>query len=125
MKGNRKRDTKPELALRSALHRKGARYRCEYPIELAGRRPVRADIAFPKARLAVFVDGCFWHKCPEHSTVPRSNPSYWGPKLSRNVERDREVDVALLEAGWRAVRVWEHEDPEKAAGQIVRALGDD
>jgi len=83
---------------------------------------VRTDIVFPRARIAVFSDGCFWHACPEHGTSPRSNPDYWAPKLSRNVERDRRVDQALREAGWTVVRVWEHEPPEEATHQVIEAL---
>lgn len=122
MKGNRKKDTRPELALRSALHRRGARFRCDYPIALAGRRPIRVDLAFPKRRIAVFVDGCFWHGCPQHGNVPRSNPTYWETKLARNRRRDTETSALLTKAGWNVVRVWEHERPDVAAEAILRQL---
>jgi len=79
---------------------------------------VRPDITFTRRRVAVFVDGCFWHGCPEHQRKPRSNVDYWKPKLDANVARDRRVDAALLAAGWRVVRVWEHEDPADAAARI-------
>jgi len=117
MVGNRGADTKPERALRSALHALGLRF-------YKNRRPeptiaCRADIVFPTARLAVFVDGCFWHRCPLHGVSPRANSPYWTAKLDRNVARDRRNEKALLAAGWEVVRVWEHEDPTMAAGLIV------
>jgi DNA mismatch endonuclease (patch repair protein) len=83
---------------------------------------VRADIAFPRRRLAVFVDGCFWHRCPEHGTSPKANHDFWKAKLDRNVERDRESDAALEAAGWTVLRFWEHEDPAVAATKILAAL---
>jgi DNA mismatch endonuclease (patch repair protein) len=122
MRANRKRDTRPEVALRSILHRAGARFRCDYPIRLEGRRLTRVDIAFPRAKVVVFVDGCFWHRCPEHGSIPASNRHYWKTKLLRNVERDREVDAALLEAGWIPMHVWEHEDSAEAAAQVQRVV---
>lgn len=122
MKGNRKRDTRPEMALRSALHRVGFRFRRDYPIRLEGRRTVRVDIAFTKARVAVFVDGCFWHSCPEHGNRPKVNDGYWGPKLARNVQRDREHDEALRSIGWRSIRVWEHEDVDQATERVAREV---
>ena len=124
MRGNRKRDTRPELALRSALHRQGLRFRAEFPLRLDGSRPIRLDIAFTRLRVAVFVDGCFWHRCPEHCQVPRSNRSYWEPKLSRNVDRDRRVDAALAAGGWVPVRVWEHEDLIASAERVAAVLRD-
>lgn len=122
MKGNRKRDTRPELALRSALHRAGLRFRCDYPMRLPGRRPIRIDIAFTRARIAVVVDGCFWHCCPDHSSTPKANRSYWGPKLARNVRRDAETEAALATLGWRTIRVWEHENPDDAAERVRLAF---
>jgi DNA mismatch endonuclease, patch repair protein len=108
MRANRNADTRPELALRSALHRVGLRFRVGMPIVASATR-VRADIVFTSARVAIFVDGCFWHRCPEHGVSPTANASYWGPKLRGNVERDRRVDGALAVDGWRVVRVWEHQ----------------
>lgn len=108
MRGNRKRDTRPEIELRSALHRAGLRFRKDFAVRPDEGRVIRVDVAFPRAHVAVFVDGCFWHRCPEHGNEPRSNSTYWGPKLARNVERDRGVDARLAAAGWRVVRVWEH-----------------
>ena len=123
MRGNRRRDTSPELAVRRILHARGLRYRVDYaPLPTMSRR--RADIVFTRARLAVFVDGCFWHGCPEHATLPVRNADYWLPKLARNRERDAETDAALAAAGWRVVRVWEHEDPTAAASRIEAAYRD-
>ncbi|MBI2696046.1 very short patch repair endonuclease [Mycobacterium nebraskense] len=120
MQGNRSRDTKPELVLRSILHRRGLRYRvaaCPVP----GVRRT-ADLLFTRARLAVFIDGCFWHRCPAHYRQPSTNQEYWVAKVDRNVRRDSEVDAMLLEAGWAVVRVWEHDDPEAAADRIEHHL---
>lgn len=122
MKGNRKRDTSPERALRSVLHRRGSRYRCDYPIRLDGYRSIRADIVFPRVRVAVFVDGCFWHRCPTHGSTPAANRDYWAPKLDRNVERDREADEALRAGGWVPVHVWEHEPPSEAAERVRQVV---
>jgi DNA mismatch endonuclease (patch repair protein) len=122
MQSNRGVDTRPEVALRSALHRRGLRFR-------KGMRPpgtevrCRPDVIFPPARIAVFVDGCFWHRCPDHGTRPKTNAEYWQAKLDRNVARDRANDDALAAAGWRVVRVWEHEDPVRAAARIATLLG--
>ena len=121
MRANRRSDTKPELALRRALHKQGYRYRKDYRLDLTGAR-VRPDIAFTARRVAVFVDGCFWHCCPEHGTQPAANTWYWEPKLARNVTRDRAADLALEAAGWRVVRVWEHESLEAAVAAVVAAL---
>jgi DNA mismatch endonuclease (patch repair protein) len=121
MRANRRSDTKPELALRRALHKQGYRYRKDFRIDLTGTR-VRPDIAFTARRVAVFVDGCFWHCCPEHGTKPAANTWYWGPKLARNVERDRAADAALAAAGWNVVRIWEHESLDGAVGAVVAAL---
>lgn len=121
MQGIRRADTKPELRLRSALHRAGYRFRKDFRLDVAGVR-VRPDIVFTRRRVAVFVDGCFWHVCPQHGREPTHNEWYWTPKLRRNVERDRAADAALEAAGWRVVRLWEHEPPELAAAAVVRAL---
>lgn len=111
-----RRDTRPELALRSELHRRGLRFR----IHAAGL-PGRPDVVFTRARLAVFVDGCFWHGCPQHGVLPKSNREWWRAKLDRNIERDREKDEALVELGWRPMHVWEHEAPEEAADRVETA----
>ena len=122
MRANRRTDTKPELALRHALHQLGYRYRKDYRLDLDGGRRVRPDIAFTARKVAVFVDGCFWHACPEHGSKPRANEWYWGPKLIKNVERDRVNDAALILAGWTVVRLWEHVPIDEAVGTVVTAL---
>lgn len=119
MQGNRSTDTRPEVALRSALHRRGLRFR--KGIAVAGVR-CRVDVAFTRARLAVFVDGCFWHGCPQHGKSPTTNASYWCEKLARNPARDARNDEALRAAGWDVLRVWEHEDAEQAAVRIAKRL---
>ena len=120
MSRQRSRDTDPERALRSSLHRRGLRYRLH-------RRPVaglrrQADIVFGPARVAVFVDGCFWHCCPDHATSPKANGDWWATKLAANVARDRDTDERLAAAGWTVVRVWEHEDPTAAAARIAELV---
>ncbi|MBA3876472.1 MAG: hypothetical protein C0498_05975 [Anaerolinea sp.] len=124
MRGNRGSGTGPEVRLRSALHRDGLRFRTGLPV-LAGDVRVRPDATFTRARLAVFVDGCYWHRCPEHGTRPSANAAYWGPKLDRNVDRDLRVDAALAGEGWAAVRLWEHEiqaDLAECVGRVRAAL---
>jgi DNA mismatch endonuclease (patch repair protein) len=122
MRAIRRVNTKPELALRSALHRRGYRFRKDLRLDLTGGARVRPDIAFTARRVAVFVDGCFWHACPDHGGSPSVNQSYWGPKLRRNVERDRAADVALAAEGWQVVRVWEHVPLADAVAEVVAAL---
>jgi DNA mismatch endonuclease, patch repair protein len=122
MLSNRSRDTRPELALRSAVHSLGLRYRVSAK-PLAGLRRT-ADLVFPGAKVAVFLDGCFWHGCPEHHTVASANAKFWADKVSGNRARDRDTDARLEAAGWISVRVWEHEDPAAAAQrvrEVVRA----
>lgn len=114
------RDTAPELALRRELHRRGLRYRVDVPL-LGGRRG-RADIVFTRIKLAVMIDGCFWHCCPDHGLAPRSNADWWREKLDRNVERDRRTDVELKSRGWQVIRIWEHESSAEAADRIERAV---
>jgi DNA mismatch endonuclease (patch repair protein) len=121
MQGNVRRDTRPERALRSALHRLGLRYRVDLKLG-TGRSAPRPDVAFTRARVAVFVDGCFWHGCPEHGVQPRANATYWNAKVARNKGRDARNDAALEALGWRVVRVWEHEDPGVAAAMIERVV---
>ena len=99
MRANRHADTKPELALRSALHRRGYRFRKDHRLDLDAGARVRPDIAFAARRVAVFVDGCFWHACPEHGRNPAVNEWYWAPKLRRTVERERAADAALAAGG--------------------------
>jgi DNA mismatch endonuclease (patch repair protein) len=121
MKGNRRADTKPELALRSALHRRGLRFRKDAPVSADGLS-VRPDVVFTREQVAVFVDGCFWHGCPDHGNTPRANTNYWGPKLARNAKRDRLVTTALTRSGWMVLRVWEHEEAGEAADRVAAAL---
>lgn len=120
MQGNRRRDTRPEMRIRRALHALGYRYRVDRAPLPSLRR--RADIVFTRQRVAVFVDGCFWHRCPRHGTSPRSNAEYWQAKIARNVERDRETDADLRDSGWRVVRVWEHEPVGEAVDRVIAAL---
>ena len=119
-RANRSRDTSPELLLRCELHRRGLRYRLHRRPEPAIR--TTADVVFRAARMAVFVDGCFWHRCPDHGVLPKRNGDWWRAKLTANFERDRRNDKALEASDWRVVRVWEHEDPEVAADRICEIL---
>ncbi|MDH2430324.1 very short patch repair endonuclease [Sphaerisporangium sp. TRM90804] len=119
MQSNKGRDTRPELALRRAVHALGLRFRVSTRPLPAVRRT--ADIVFTRARLAVFMDGCFWHGCPKHHTVAKRNADYWATKVQTNRERDRTTDRVLQEAGWQVVRVWEHEDPVEAATRVREA----
>jgi DNA mismatch endonuclease (patch repair protein) len=123
MQRQRTRDTAPELALRSVVHRAGLRYRIDVrPLPMLRRK---ADLVFTKARVAVFVDGCFWHGCPVHGGQPRANAQWWRAKLNRTQARDAETTERLLEEGWRVVRVWEHEPPQDAAARIVEVVRQD
>lgn len=122
MQANRRSNTKPEVALRSELHRLGYRYRKDHRLDLPTGVRVRPDIVFTRRKVAVFVDGCFWHVCPEHGRQPTRNEWYWSPKLRRNVERDRRADSALAEAGWHVVRIWEHETLADAVGRVQEVL---
>jgi len=115
-----RRDTKPEVAVRRAVWRRGLRYRLDISPVPGTRR--RADLVFTRARVAVYIDGCFWHRCPLHATTPKANREWWIEKLDANVARDRDTDRRLAEAGWTALRVWEHEDVEEAADRIERAV---
>lgn len=115
-----RRDTAPELELRRELHRLGLRYRVDHPLPGMPRR--RADVLFPRAKVAVFVDGCFWHACPVHGTAPTNNGQWWADKLARNVVRDRDTDAQLDAAGWTVVRIWEHQNMSHAATDISRLL---
>ncbi len=119
---NRRRDTRPEMAVRSELHRRGLRFRRDFPVRTADR-VVRPDVVFTRWRVAVFVDGCFWHRCPEHGVEPRTNVGYWTAKLDRNVARDRAAEVSLRAEGWIVLRAWEHEDPREVADRVTHALG--
>jgi DNA mismatch endonuclease (patch repair protein) len=122
MRNTRSRDTPPELAIRRLVHARGLRYRVD-------KRPVkglnrRADLVFGPARVAVFVDGCFWHSCPQHGSAPKSNAGWWADKLRTNVERDRDTDARLTSAGWTVLRIWEHVAPGEAAELVASAVAE-
>ena len=120
MRGNRSTDTRPEQVLRSILFQKGLRFRKHHPVDTDLRR-VRPDVVFTRQRLAVFVDGCFWHGCPDHGKAPKSNSTYWTAKLERNRERDIATTDALRRAGWRVLRIWEHAIVE-GANEVAKAV---
>lgn len=120
MLANRGRDTTPELRLRSAVHRQGLRFRVDQRPLADVRR--RADLVIRRAKVAVFMDGCFWHGCPLHYSAPQANRAYWADKLQANADRDRETDRLLEEAGWLPLRFWEHDDPEEAAQEVLRRV---
>jgi DNA mismatch endonuclease (patch repair protein) len=120
MQGNKSRDTKPELAIRRILHSSGLRYRVACAPSKTLRR--RADVVFGPSKVAVFIDGCYWHGCPEHYVPPKTNPGYWSPKIAGNVARDRETDASLAAEGWLVLRFWAHEDPAGCAARIREAV---
>ena len=122
MRSNRRADTKPELALRRALHGLGLRYRKDYRLDLADGVRVRPDIVFTARKVAVFVDGCFWHACPKHATQPASNRIFWRAKLVRNKVRDRLVTRKLKQNGWRVLRVWQHELSRRNEPRLARRI---
>jgi DNA mismatch endonuclease, patch repair protein len=116
----RGKNTKPEIALRTALWSLGLRYRLHTPL------PGRPDIVFSRSRLAVFVDGCFWHGCPEHGVKPKTNSAFWQTKLERNIARDLRTSASLKAAGWTVIRIWEHEicqDISEAVERVLQAIG--
>ncbi|MCT1515623.1 very short patch repair endonuclease [Dietzia cercidiphylli] len=120
MKKQKRKDTKCELAVRRQLHRSGVRFRVDF-------RPLpdqlfRVDVGWKGRKVAVFIDGCFWHGCPEHGSLPKSNSNWWAAKLDGNRARDRRADSALRTAGWTVLRFWEHENPESVAKVIVATL---
>lgn len=118
MRANRRRDTSPELALRQALHRAGLRFRVDFPIRPKGHRVVRPDVVFPARKIAVYVDGCFWHGCPIHGTRATTNRDYWDSKIATNKARDKRVTTALEADSWTVLRFWEHHDPVEAAKAV-------
>lgn len=120
MRRQRSQNTKPELTLRSELHRRGLRYRLQLRIVEGTFR--RVDIVFTKAKLAIFVDGCFWHSCPEHGTEPSNNRAWWREKLRANALRDEDTNRRLQATGWRVLRVWEHEDMGEIAERVERLV---
>lgn len=120
MQAIRSRDTKPEQLIRRLVHAKGLRYR-------VAARPLpdlrrTADLVFRPTKVAVFIDGCYWHGCPEHYIPPKTNPGYWSDKVARNMTRDRDTDQRLAEAGWLVLRFWEHQDSDACAASIVNTV---
>ncbi|MFE3180877.1 very short patch repair endonuclease [Streptomyces violascens] len=110
------RDTAPELAVRKLLHAAGLRYRVNVPVPGMPRRTI--DIAFGRAKIAVFMDGCFWHGCPQHATQPKANAEWWRAKLDKNRARDHETTAHLEAAGWTVLRYWEHATPAEVAAEV-------
>ncbi|ATZ26526.1 Very short patch repair protein [Streptomyces lavendulae subsp. lavendulae] len=120
MQAIRSRDTKPELVIRRLVHARGLRYRIAAR-PLPGLRRT-ADLVFRPAKVAVFIDGCYWHGCPEHYVSPKTNPGYWSEKVARNMARDRDTDRQLEEAGWLVLRFWEHEQSDVCAAAVAAAV---
>lgn len=122
MQGNRRRDTAPELAIRRLLHARGMRYRVDYSLPFDRRR--KADIVFTRWHIAVFIDGCYWHGCPEHGSVPKTNAEYWSSKIAGNRARDADTNGRLLAAEWTVMRFWEHEPPTEVASAIEAVVAE-
>lgn len=122
MQGNRRRDTSPELAVRRLLHARGLRFRVDYGLPFDRRR--KADVVFTRQRVAVFVDGCFWHGCPEHYRAPATNAGYWSAKVAANEARDRDTEARLQALGWLVLRFWEHEPAELVADAVASAVAE-
>lgn len=120
MSATGQRDTPPELKIRRRLFARGLRYRVDYPVLDKPRR--RGDIVFPRIKVAIFVDGCFWHGCPIHGSWPKANADFWRKKIETNKARDADTDRRLLENGWSVIRVWEHESPDDVVERIVRVV---
>jgi DNA mismatch endonuclease (patch repair protein) len=122
MRANKKANTKPELRVRRALHAAGFRYVVHRKV-VCSQAIVSVDVMFRRPRVALFVDGCFWHGCSAHGSRPTTNSTYWAAKIQANRERDRDVDAALVASGWLPVRVWEHDSVETAVDKVTEALG--
>jgi DNA mismatch endonuclease (patch repair protein) len=121
MKRQRRFDTRPEIAIRRLVHAKGLRYRVDAVLPVVGVRR-RADMLFGRSKVAVFVDGCYWHSCPDHGTKPKANAEWWAEKLAANVSRDRDTDRRLAAVGWAVLRIWEHEEAESTAQKIDKLV---
>jgi DNA mismatch endonuclease (patch repair protein) len=117
MRLQRTRDTAPEIATRRTLHAAGLRFRVQYPVPGVPRRSI--DIAFPAPKLAIFIDGCFWHGCGKHRSIPENNSSWWREKIRINQERDRTTDIHLIASGWRVLRFWEHQDVSEIVSAVL------
>ncbi|WP_328496110.1 very short patch repair endonuclease [Streptomyces sp. NBC_00414] len=115
-----RRDTAPEVAVRKLLHAAGRRYRLNVRVPEMSRRTI--DIAFTRTKVAVFMDGCFWHGCPQHATQPKANAEWWREKLDRNMARDAETTRHLVASGWTVLRFWEHEAPSEVAERVAAAV---
>lgn len=120
MQANKRRDTAPEMAVRKLLFASGLRYRVDWALPFDKRR--KADIAFTKCKVAVFIDGCFWHGCPDHYSPPNAHADYWSDKLAGNRKRDQQTVQMLNADGWRVLRFWEHQTPESVAAAIEREV---
>lgn len=116
----RQKGTAPEVALRQELYRNGLRYRVNFEVLQKPRRV--ADLAFPGLRIAVFVDGCFWHGCPQHATWPKHNAEFWRQKIEANRQRDADTNARLRDGGWMVLRIWEHESPVDASKPVIRLV---
>jgi len=117
MRAAKSRDTEAEMKVRRLLHKMGYRYRVDYVVSKKPRR--KADIAFTRAKVAVFIDGCFWHGCPKHGTSAKENAKFWRDKIRTNKARDLDTNKRLKKDGWLVIRAWEHEDPEKVSSKIA------
>jgi len=122
MRANKRRDSRPEIELRRELHRRGMRFRVDHLVAAPGIRRVRVDVVFPRQRLAIFVDGCFWHGCPDHGTTPKTNHEYWSAKILSNQARDARQTAGLETGDWIVLRIWEHEAMTLAADRVALNL---
>lgn len=120
MSNLKRRDNDAELAVRRRLHAAGYRFRVHYPVPGLRRRSI--DIALTRAKVAIFLDGCFWHGCPEHGTKPTANAEWWSTKLAANVARDRDTESHLAALGWRVIRAWEHVEPDAVVVLVSAAV---
>jgi DNA mismatch endonuclease, patch repair protein len=116
----RQTGTDPEVALRRELYRRGLRYRVNYEVMKKPRRV--ADVAFPWLKIAIFIDGCYWHGCPEHATWPKQNAEFWRQKIETNRLRDADTNSRLLDVGWTVLRFWEHQSPIECAETIAQKI---